>query len=89
MGGKIVVLATERIEKIKEKVRKHLVAAERDGIYLTLDGHKQDDEWLYIVVLPNRPGVRASDHARTMAQIERDLRAQGDDKVLLVPALEE
>jgi hypothetical protein len=29
------------------------------------------------------------DHARLMSQIERELRNQGDDNVLLVPALEE
>ena len=33
--------------------------------------------------------VRASDYARLMSQIERELREQGDDKVLLVPALED
>jgi hypothetical protein len=48
-----------------------------------------DDDWLYIVVIPKTSGVRASDHARLMSQIERELREQGDDRVLLVPALEE
>jgi hypothetical protein len=41
------------------------------------------------VVVPARPGIRASDHARLMSQIERELRQQGDDNVLLVPALED
>jgi hypothetical protein len=41
------------------------------------------------VVVPSRPGVRALDHASVMSQIERELREQGDDNVLLVPALED
>lgn len=42
-----------------------------------------------LVVVPSLPGVRASDYAHLMARIERDLRAQGDDRVLLVPSLED
>lgn len=44
---------------------------------------------MYVVVTPARPGVRASDHARLMTQIERGLRQAGKDRVLLVPALED
>jgi hypothetical protein len=70
-------------------VRDQLKAAEADGIYLKVSSEKLDDDWLYIEVIPAKPGVRASDHAGLMAQIERNLRADGIDRVLLLPALEE
>jgi hypothetical protein len=75
------------VTDIVQKVRTRLAEAGRDGVYLKVAGEKLDDGWLYIVVVPAKPGVRASDHARLMSQIERELREQGDDQVLLVPEL--
>ena len=80
---------TAQISPIVDKVRSRLAEAERDGIYLKVSGERLDDDWLYIAVIPARPGVRASDHATLMARIERELRQQGDDNVLLVPALDD
>jgi len=80
---------TQQVPDIVSRVRTRLVAAEQEGIHLRVAGEKLDDEWLYVVVVPAKPGVRASDHARLMSQIEGELREQGDDQVLLVPALEE
>jgi hypothetical protein len=80
---------TEQVPEIVNKVRKRLADAEREGVFLTVAGERFEDDWLYIVVVPARPGVRASEHARLMSQIERELRQQGDDNVLLVPALED
>jgi hypothetical protein len=75
---------------IVNKVSKRLADAEQqDRIYLKVTGHKLDDDWLYIVVVPSRPGVRASEYANYMSKVERELRAAGDDNVLLVPALED
>ena len=80
---------TARVTDIVKKVEIRIAEAERDGIYLKVSGQRLDDDWLYIAVVPARPGVRASDHATLMARIERELRQQGDDNVLLVPALDE
>ncbi|HEV2690133.1 MAG TPA: hypothetical protein VGV35_16360 [Bryobacteraceae bacterium] len=80
----------QQVTSIVDKVRKRLADAERDGIYLKVVRDSLDDDgWLSVVVVPTRPGGHASDHARLMSQIERELRAQGDEKVLLVPALED
>ncbi|HZL36164.1 MAG TPA: hypothetical protein VFC78_12680 [Tepidisphaeraceae bacterium] len=62
---------------------------ERDGIHLKVSRERLDDDWLSIMVVPSRPGVRALDYATLMSKIERELREQGDDNVLLVPALED
>lgn len=80
---------TQQVHEIVDKVRARLADAERHGVYLKVSDERLDDEWLYIVVVPTRPGVRASDHARLMSQIERELRQQGEDNVLLVPALDD
>jgi hypothetical protein len=74
---------------IVKKVNQRLREAERDGIYLKVTGHKLDGDWLYIVVVPSKSGMRASEYANYMSKVERELRAAGDDNVLLVPALED
>ncbi len=79
----------QQVDQIIKKVEARLAAEEARGVPLKVASHKLDDDWLYVVIVPKRPGVRASDHARLMSQIERELRAQGDEQVLLVPALEE
>lgn len=80
---------TAQQSEIVDRVRARLAEAERDGVHLTVSGYKLDDEWLYIVVEPARAGVRASDHANLMSHIERELRKDGIDQVLLVPALQD
>lgn len=78
---------TAEQQEIVERVKARLAEAREEGVHLTVSGHKLDDDWLYIVVEPAAAGVRASDHANLMAKIERDLRKDGIDQVLLVPAL--
>ena len=79
---------TTQQRRIVKRVNERLAdAAKRQGVRLKVSGYKLDDEWLYIVVEPAKTGVRASDHANLMSKIERDLRADGFDKVLLVPEL--
>jgi len=77
--------ATDIVNKVKQR----LVEAEREHVHLKVTGHKLDDDWLYIVVVPSRPGVRASEYANYMSRVERELRAAGDENVLLVTALED
>ena len=43
------------------------------GVALDVTDFKLDDDWLYVVVTPSRPGIRASDHANLMSKIEREL----------------
>lgn len=80
---------TQNVESILEKIEKSFSLAVADGIFLKVVGHKIDDDWLYVIVEPSRPGISASDHANFMSKVERQLRADGDENVLLVPALSE
>ena len=62
-------------------------AARSRGIHLRLAGRRFDDGWLYLVAEPARAGGHATEHARFMTEVERKLRADGFDQVLLVPAV--
>ena len=79
----------DQTSAIVDKVRRRLADGEREGIHLKVTGDKLDDDWLYIVVVPSKPGVRASEYANFMSKIERELRADGHDNILLVPALDD
>lgn len=74
---------------IVERVRARLADARSEGVHLKVSDDKLDDGWLYIVVEPMQPGVRASDHANLMSRIERELLKDGIDHVLLVPTLQD
>ena len=74
---------------IVERVRTLLADERPRGVHLNVRAARVDDDWLYVVVTPERAGERASEHARLMTQIERTLRAEGDDQVLLVPSVPE
>ncbi|MGF1633633.1 MAG: hypothetical protein ACFCVE_07260 [Phycisphaerae bacterium] len=76
-------------QKIIERVKQLLDEAKEDGVHLDLAAQRFDDDWLYLVVTPTRQGERASQHAHQMTRIERTLRGEGYDQVLLVPAVPE
>ena len=63
-----------QVPTIVAEVRRRLDDVAKRGIHLKVASKKLEDGWLYIVVTPSRPGERASDHARIMSEIERDLR---------------
>jgi hypothetical protein len=64
---------TQQIPDIVARVRQRLAEGEQRGIHLKVISEKL---WLYIVVVPSRPGVRASEYANFMSMIERELRAR-------------
>ena len=74
-------------ELLKETQR--LLNAERGqtGIQLQVSGHKQDEDWLHIVVTPKKKGVRAYDYVEALERVEKQLHEAGNEKVLVVPAL--
>ena len=79
----------QQVPEIVAEIRQRLTEAAQKGVHLRVAGNKLEDDWLYVVVTPEHPGVRASDHARLMSQIERQLRREGKNQVLLVPTLED
>ncbi|HZL34176.1 MAG TPA: hypothetical protein VFC78_02630 [Tepidisphaeraceae bacterium] len=77
------------IPNIVARVRNLLSEAESENVHLHLSGQRFEDDWLYLVVEPTKPGERASKHAHFMTRVERTLRDEGYDQVLLVPAVPE
>lgn len=86
------MLTAEKIPGIINFIRTHLTTlASVKPVHLAVnEGEWQlDDEWLYVHVRPTRTGERASDYADAMMEVERDLRANGIENVLLVPVRSE
>ena len=50
-------------------------------------GIRQDDDWWYVTVVPDRAGVRAYDYAYQLTETEDAIREAKSITVLLVPAL--
>jgi len=77
-----------QILEIVNLVKKRLLALGTSrNIELELeerDYHLEDD-WLYLCISPKHPGTRASDYAELLSDIEKELREQEIDNVLLVP----
>ena len=76
-------------QAIVARVRQLLADAGPTGVHLALSGFRFDDGWLYLTVVPTQPGERASQHAHRMTEVERTLRREGHEQVLLVPAVPE
>jgi hypothetical protein len=71
---------------IQEKLAQR---AKRSGIVLNVssEASRQEDDLLIVVISPALPGVRAYDFVSTLGDVERELKEQGMQNVLLVPAL--
>ncbi len=85
-------LSDEAVQRILDDVRKKLKArAVRSGVSLELaeGGYRQGDDWLEVVVRPMESGVRAYDYVEELVAVEDELRREGVEKVVLVPALTE
>ncbi len=77
------------VARIIQIVERQLKDAEKRGVHLGVrNGEtKLEDDWLYVCVTPQSQGDRASDHAELMSEIEKNLRDEGYENVLLVPAV--
>lgn len=75
----------EILERIKNRLKEftHVPLSVQDREY------KLDEDWLYVAVRPSKPGVRGSDYADALGQIERELHADDIDHVLLVPTIDD
>ncbi|HSU69317.1 MAG TPA: hypothetical protein VLJ39_20700 [Tepidisphaeraceae bacterium] len=80
-------MTRQQATDVVKEVRQRLADAERKRVFLKVTGERLDDDSLYVVVVPLRPGVRASEYANYISEVERELRAAGKANVLLVPAL--
>ena len=79
-----------QIPAIADRARALLAAGRQRGVRMELVDHQLDDGWLYLVIDANAPGGDAMDDATFMTEVERTLRREGHDQVLLlIPFLPE
>lgn len=72
----------QQVKPIIDEITRHIQSAHKP---LQITGSRLDDTWLTVIVT-SEPGMRASEYAEFMSEVERDLRRQGYDEVVLVPA---
>jgi len=75
----------ETIDKINERLTQ-LGQQRNVKLHVENEGTKFEDDWLYVCVETDTENVRVSDFAEVLSEIERELRQNGVDNVLLVPA---
>ena len=86
------MLTPEQVPEIIAAVQQRLrEAAARGGVHLSVSEKDStfEDDWLYVCVTPDAKGESASDYANLMSDIEKELRKEGTEHVLLVPAIAE
>jgi hypothetical protein len=77
------------IDAILRDVRAKLDSRKQTGgpdLYIPPDGYSQDDDWLTLLVSPGVPGIQAYQYVQALSELNRELRANGVEHVLLVPA---
>jgi len=80
----------EQIAGIRTQIQRGLdERRDRLGFALKVaDDFLEEGDWLYLVVFPDREGVRAHVYAEALTEVEDEMREAGMDRhVLLVPAL--
>lgn len=75
-------------DRIRDDVQARLTSrADQLGFQLNVvEVFTDGDDWLHLVVVPDGENVRAYDYAKTLTEIEQELRDEGTREVLLVPA---
>lgn len=79
-----------QIDAILKDVRLRLKEKQRaTGVRLRVpkDGYMEDDDWLNIIVSPVGKGLRAYQYVYALSEVQKELRARGTERVLLVPAI--
>lgn len=61
-------------------------ASSTAGLRVVRDTAREEDDWLYVAVKADRPGIRAIDLVEVLEKVERHVRESTKAKVLLVPA---
>lgn len=77
-----VARIVERVETLLQERNKRLAY----NLAVPQDGWVQEGEWVNVLVAPDRAGVRGSEFAEVLGAIDEQLRQEGIENVLLVPA---
>lgn len=80
---------TLTLKRVLDLVTRYAHSEPKAGFDLVVheEGARQEDDWWYVVVKPDRPGVRSYDYSDTLTRIEEKLREQEHVNVLLIPSI--
>jgi hypothetical protein len=84
------MITANEIPRIVEDVRSRLKEKGRKwdiDVDLLPREYQLEDDWLYLSVYPLRNSTRLIEYSEMLSEIEKELRAEGVDNVLLVPTL--
>lgn len=78
---------TTSAQQIADLVRAELsrLAPQPYRLSVVVDGIRQEDDWWYVPVTPDRGGVRAHEYAELLTGAENALCEREGVKVLLIP----
>ena len=77
-----------RIARMIAKLRELLRKQSGNGVPLVIadDGYVEEGGWVYLILTPAKPGVRAYEYVERLNELECELRKEVDGNILLVPA---
>lgn len=75
------------IEEAVQRLLDGTSQAKSFGLRVFPEATRTEDDWVYIVIVPTKPGIRAADFVDVLGSVEAQVRSQqGKQEILLVPA---
>lgn len=77
------------VEAVLDIVARHVApnAPRDDSLVVVRSGVRHDEDWWYVIVRPDRAGLRSYDYSERLTMIEDEIREVENVSVLLVPTL--
>jgi len=72
-----------------QRLRELLRTQTGNGVDLTIadDGYIEEGGWVFLVVTPAKPGIHAYEYVKRLMELERELRKDVGEQVMLLPAV--
>lgn len=78
---------THRIEDEVQRLLDDSSLGKTHRLLVVREATREEDDWLYIVVAPERPGIRALEFVDVLGDVEQQVRqSQHRNEILVVPA---
>lgn len=87
---KVGVAANTKIVRMIATLRELLKKQSQNGVTLSVadDGYVDEGSWIYLIVKPDKPGIRAYEYVERLNDLEAELRTMvGDNNLTVVPAV--
>lgn len=88
--SRVGIAASSRVVQMIAALRGLLKQQSCNGVSLSIadDGYVEEGGWVYLIVTPDTPGIRAYEYVERLNDLEAELRkVVGDNDVTVVPAV--